>query len=92
MIALKIKVYMRIEYFIKLFVFLVFGLFFVLVLMSCSSKYVPVHITCPPDPLMRVVKVQNNSITGVSLDNVIDNHISLWEYIHEVQKLGCTSK
>lgn len=59
---------------------------------SCAPTRIIARIKCPPHPEMLPVEVKNKTVSGKDLDNVIDNHLHLWKYIHEIEKLGCTTK
>lgn len=61
-----------------------------LLLASCSTRYVPIKVPCGPDPEMRPVIVKDKTISNEQVDNVIDNHMSLWKRVHELKKLGCS--
>ncbi len=59
-------------------------------LSGCKKSHYAIKITCPKPPVELPVKVRNGIISGKDLDAVINNHTLLWQYIHILQKLGCT--
>lgn len=74
----------------KKFMYLIFVLFILCLMSSCAHSTKIVRIPCPPRPEMVKVVVKDGTITGESLDAVIENHQRVWEYVHKIEKLGCT--
>lgn len=64
-------------------------LLFLFFILGCAHSPKAIKISCPPKPVMRPVTVVDGVISGDSLQNTIDNHVDLWEYIHKVTSLGC---
>ncbi len=62
----------------------------VLALALVGCAHIPVNLRCPPPPQMLKVEVHNGVISGEDLANAITNHMNLWKYVHQLQKLGCT--
>ena len=61
-------------------------------LIGCASGRTVIKIQCPGYPIMFKVRVENGVIKGKDVSNVIENHQSLWQYIHQLEKSGCTRK
>lgn len=60
-------------------------------LTSCDDKFTPVKISCPPSPDLLPISVQDGQLDRTEVEKVIQNHQTLWEYIHQLKKLGCTA-
>lgn len=61
----------------------------VVLVIGCSKQVVPMKHECRSDPIMKEVVVVNGSVSGKSLDNVVDNVVSLWDQIEYLKIRGC---
>ena len=61
-------------------------------LVGCAHGRAIVRLECPQPPIMLKVKVQQGTVSGKDLTNVIENNQRLWQHIHLLEKLGCQSK
>ncbi len=60
--------------------------------MGCATVKAGIKIPCPDTPAMRKVWVKNGQLSGEDLNAVVENHMTLWSYIHSIQALGCRVK
>lgn len=65
---------------------IIFILFFSLSFFSCSHTRI-INIKIPEEPKVLPVMVEDGSITGNSLDNVVENHIKIWTYVYQLRAL-----
>lgn len=54
---------------------------------GCSGRLSNNKVRVPDAPKVRPVKVIDGTISGESLDNVIDNHTDAWKYIEDLKVL-----
>jgi len=59
---------------------------------GCAKTKCNFDIPVPPDPILLPVEVINGMISGPALDNLIENHMRLWEYIELLKKKGFSEK
>ena len=55
-------------------------------MLSCSHSKLP-KIRIPEPPKVLPVYVENNAISGNSLDNVVENHMQIWFYAFQLRAL-----
>ena len=63
-----------------------------LFLSSCGVSGGCKRIKLPARPQLELVEVSNKSVKGKELEDVIENHLKTWKYIHELESLGCFEK
>lgn len=61
-------------------------------LVGCAHGRMIVRLECPQPPILLKVRVQNGTISGKDLTNVIENNQRLWQHLHLLEKLGCKAK
>lgn len=59
---------------------------------ACAKTRVLINRKAPPDPSMLPVNVISGTISDQDLNNLIENHMRLWQHIHILKKKGFTSK
>ena len=65
-------------------------LLLLLLLTSCGKQYIPINNECRLDPKLSNINVKEGCICGEELNKLIDNHITLWEYIEYLKiKANC---
>lgn len=77
---------------IKISVAIVGVMAFLALVTGCAGTKTIVHVRCPEPPILLKVEVRNGVIRGKDKDNAIENHQSIWQYVHLLRKLGCTAK
>ena len=64
-------------------------IFLIINLNGCAAVRVGIKIPCPKPPVLEVVEVVNGRIEGKEVDDVVANHMTLWQYIRSLKALGC---
>ena len=62
----------------------------ILILVGCASRPKIVKIPCPPRPILQPVEVKDGKLDEENTRKTIENHEDTYEYIHRIEKLGCT--
>lgn len=58
--------------------------------LGCASHPKIIKTACPPRPTIEQIEVIGGELNRENTERVIENWKRLWEYIHRIEKLGCT--